>query len=653
MSGLEIAAEDRERELSAIYEHVPGILFYISIDPDGEFRFASMSHDGLVAMGLRREQVIGARVRDVIPSPSREMVLEHYREAIRSGQAVRWHETSVYPAGTRHGEVAVTPLIGPGGMTTHLIGIVHDVTQRKETEEHLRASEERLRIVSAELIRVFDTAATGLTHCSRDWRYLSANATYAHWIGLPVEQIVGRPIVDVMGKAAVELIRPRVERVLLGERMEYEEVLPIAGVPKPVHIVYAPDTDGAGNVVGWVASVTDISERKRAETALREANEKLKDADRRKDEFLAMLGHELRNPLAAIQLSVAMLRGSRALDPEQERACQMIHRQTEQLVRLVDDLLEISRITTGKLTLKKARINVTSLVHNTLETCRPLLEDRRLEVHVELPPEEIAVEADPARLTQALVNLVTNAAKYTPSGGRIRIRAAREDGKLVLAVKDTGIGIAPEMLEKIFEALVQMEQSLDRAQGGLGLGLALVRKIVEMHGGTVVAVSEGPGKGSEFVVRVPIGAGEAATATAAAPAAARPFRRRRVLVVDDNLDLAEGLAALLARRGHEVRLAHDGPAALRTVEQFHPDVVMLDIGLPILDGYEVARRLRRLPGGEAVTLIALSGYGQEKDRQQSKEAGFNLHFVKPDDLERIEEAVSFSSRAGGQHVDRP
>ena len=300
MGGLDTHAGDRERELSAIYEHVPGILFYVSIDPDGEFRFASMSHAGLLAMGLKREQVFGSRVRDVIPSPSREIVLEHYREAIRSGRTVRWHETSAYPAGTRHGEVAVTPLLGPGGTTTHLIGIVHDVTQRKESEEQLRASEEKLKSVSAELTRVFDTAATGLTHCSRDLRYLSANAAYARWIGLPLEQIVGRPIADVMGKTAFDSIRPRVERVLLGEWMEYEDVLSIAGVSKPVHVVYTPDTDSAGNVVGWVASVTDISERKRAETALRDANEELKDADRRKDEFLAMLGHELRNPLAAV-----------------------------------------------------------------------------------------------------------------------------------------------------------------------------------------------------------------------------------------------------------------------------------------------------------------------------------------------------------------
>jgi two-component system CheB/CheR fusion protein len=642
MSGLKDGAGDREQELSAIYEHVPGIVFYVSIDAEGEFRFASMSEDGLRAMGLTREQVTGARVRDVIPSPSREMVLEHYREAIRTGQPVRWQETSVYPAGTRHGEVAVTPLVGPDGVTTHLIGIVHDVTERKQAEESLRASEERLKSVSAELIRVFDTAATGLTHCSRDWRHVSANASYARWIGLPVEQIVGRPIVDVMGEAAFELIRARVERVLRGERIEYEDVLPIAGVLKPVHMVYTPDTDGAGRVVGWVASVTDISERKRAETALRDANEKLKEANRRKDEFLAMLGHELRNPLATIQLSVALLHRGPALAAQQARAGAMIERQTEHLVRLVEDLLEISRITTGKFALKKAPTNVADVVLNAVETCRPLLDQKQLDVSLELPPAEIAVEADPARLTQALVNIVTNAAKYTPSGGRIRIRAAREGRDAVLAVKDTGIGIPREMLEKIFEAFVQMEQSLDRAQGGLGLGLALVRKIVELHGGTVAAFSEGPGKGSEIVARVPIGAG-AATATPAAPAPARPFRRRRVLVVEDNVDFAEGLAVLLGDKGHEVRMAHDGPAALQMIEQLRPDVVMLDIGLPILDGYEVARRVRSMPGSEGITLIALSGYGQQEDRQRSREAGFDLHFVKPDDLEKLEDAVSFSS----------
>ena len=418
-----------------------------------------------------------------------------------------------------------------------------------------------------------------------------------------------------------------------------------------------PLTDANGEIREWFGGAVDVTERKEAEAALRATlaerdaslseknraeerlqaiNAELMEVDRRKDQFLAMLGHELRNPLAAIQLAVTLLKRP----AEQPRAGEMIRRQTDHLVRLVDDLLEISRISTGKLTLKKQRTFVMNLVQQAVETCRPLIEDKQLELSVFLPPAQIALEADPARLTQALANLLTNAAKYTPTGGRISLRAARESGDVVFRVKDTGMGIPREMLGKIFEAFIQGDQSLDRSAGGLGLGLALVRKIVELHGGTVAAHSDGPGQGSEFVLAVPTGQSEPAVAAPMALKPGRPADQHRVLVVDDNRDIADGLATLLSGFGHEVHVAYDGPEALEVAARSHPDVVILDIGLPHLDGYEVAQRLRRLPGGAALTLIALSGYGLEKDRRASSEAGFDLHFVKPDDLEKVEEVLA-------------
>jgi CheY-like chemotaxis protein len=250
------------------------------------------------------------------------------------------------------------------------------------------------------------------------------------------------------------------------------------------------------------------------------------------------------------------------------------------------------------------------------------------------------LEADPVRLAQALVNLLTNAAKYTPPGGRISLSADQEKRQIVFRVKDTGIGMAPEMLKPIFELFVQANHSLDRSQGGLGLGLPIVRRIVEMHHGTVSAFSEGEGRGSEFVIRIPVGIAEPARASLAPPSRAGESPKRRILVVDDNRDIADGVASLLTRKGHDTCVAYDGQDAVTVAAEFRPEVMLLDIGLPLLSGYEVARRLRRLPGLEGIVLIALSGYGEPRDRQQSKEAGFDLHLVKPADLDRVEEVLA-------------
>jgi CheY-like chemotaxis protein/two-component sensor histidine kinase len=325
------------------------------------------------------------------------------------------------------------------------------------------------------------------------------------------------------------------------------------------------------------------------------------------------------------------------------RVREMMERQVQHMTRMVDDLLDVSRITRGKIELRKQAVDLASVVERTVEAIRPLLEDRQQELRVDLPPEPLRLEADPTRLEQVLANLLNNAAKYTDHGGDVWLSARRGGGELVLRVRDTGVGIAPDMLPRIFEPFVQADRVLHQSQGGLGIGLTLVRKLVEMHGGSVTAHSAGPGKGSEFVVRLPAlspkqpSTGDTSAGQGGEPVGAAP--QRRILVVDDNVDAAESLALLLRMEGYDVRVAHDGPAALAAVEADRPDLVFLDIGMPVMNGYDVARRLRqrRL---ENLVLVAVTGWGQEEDRRRSQEAGFDHHLVKPVEPEALHKLLA-------------
>jgi signal transduction histidine kinase len=361
----------------------------------------------------------------------------------------------------------------------------------------------------------------------------------------------------------------------------------------------------------------------------------IREADRRKNEFLAMLAHELRNPLAPIRNAVHLLRQPGAGPEHLGWAGEVIDRQVRQLVRLVDDLLDVSRITRGSITLQPTWVDLAAVAASAVETSRPLIDGRQQTLTVTLPPERLQIHADPARLAQVLANLLNNAAKYTPEGGEITLTAERNGRDVVFRVRDTGMGIPPEMLSSVFDLFTQVEHSLDRAQGGLGIGLTLVRRLVEMHGGSVRAYSEGADKGSEFVVQLPL-EGRAASKERVlhqGRSLSALASSHRILLVDDNVDGAASLAMLLRELGHEVRVAHNGPAALEAVGDFEPEVVLLDIGLPGMDGYEVARRLRRQPALKDLLLVALTGYGQDEDRRRSHEAGFNLHLVKPLDLD--------------------
>ncbi len=393
---------------------------------------------------------------------------------------------------------------------------------------------------------------------------------------------------------------------------------------------------------------TEIAERARIELALKEA-------DRHKDEFLAMLAHELRNPLAPIYNAVQLMRRKKLEDPQLAWSRDVIERQSAHLSRLVDDLLDVSRITRGKINLTKEALDINSLIARAVETSHPLIAERAHNLVVDVPPEPIKVLGDPTRLTQALGNVLSNAAKYTDQGGRITITVARDGAEVSIRVSDTGEGIPAHLLPVIFNLFTQLDYTSGHSRGGLGIGLALVRRLVEMHGGSVTAHSEGVGKGSEFIIRLPVHPESAVPTLEAAngnsimvdESEASDRVKRRILVADDNSDALESLATLLQLGGHDVVTASNGALALEGAERHRPEVMLLDIGMPVLDGYEVARRIRAQPWGGNVTLVALTGWGQDSDRRRSREAGFDSHLVKPLDMDKLSQLLeSLPSVAG-------
>jgi PAS domain S-box-containing protein len=412
-----------------------------------------------------------------------------------------------------------------------------------------------------------------------------------------------------------------------------------------------------GGLPYWVGVNIDVTEQRKikqelsrqADTLRRQA-EALQEADRRKDEFLALLGHELRNPLAPIRNGLHIL-----LLPDVDHGAvrqvkEMMEKQVNHLTRMVDDLLDVSRITRGRIQLRREAVDLAAAARHALDSVRPLVETQGHRLTVSLPGESIHVEADPTRLEQVLVNLLNNAAKYTRPGGEIALIAERDGDEAVIRVRDNGIGIPPELLPKVFDLFTQIDATLDRSQGGLGIGLTLVKNLVELHGGRVEARSEGPDRGSEFIVRLPAlaKASDGSEDPRAKPEA--QGRKMRVLVVDDSRDAAMSIRILLEISGHNVRLAHDGLAALDAYREYRPDIVLLDLGLPRMSGYDVARQLRLEPVEKAPVIVAVSGYGQEEDKRRAIEAGFDFHMTKPVDPARlvalIASAPSLSRRPG-------
>ena len=506
-----------------------------------------------------------------------------------------------------------------------------------------RAAEQARRDAALErdrLAALIDASPTGIAVMrGRDLVYELVNEPYRRIV--PGAQL-GRPAREAIANRE----RPRLleDAYAHGRTLSAtEQAVPVPGPdgPRTIHVDYTvlPLRDAAGQVDRLVTFAHDVTEQVVARRKVESARADAELANRSKDEFLAMLGHELRNPLAPI-LTAVQLMALRGPHDGLAHERTVIERQLKHVVRLVDDLLDVSRITRGKVELRKQRVELAEIVADAIEQASPLLEQGRHVLETDVPRAGLLVCADRQRLAQVISNLLTNAAKYTEPGGHISVRGAREGDRVVVRVRDSGIGIAPDMLPRIFDLFVQQPQAIDRSRGGLGLGLTIVKNLVAMHDGEVAAHSDGPGQGSELVVSLPAeptrdGATADAPAPADEPARAGEAAPARVLIVDDNEDAADLLSLVLEARGYQTRVAPDGPSALRVAVEFRPTTALLDIGLPVMDGFELARRLRAMPELAPLRLIAVTGYGQETDRQRSRDAGFDHHLVKPIDVKTV------------------
>jgi PAS domain S-box-containing protein len=567
-------------------------------------------------IGGSPEEIIGRPIVEVIGEHDWRQLRPHVERAL-AGERVEYERLARFAGpGERWIHSVVEPICDESGVPNGVVAVVSDVHARKTAEAALNAAREQLQLVA-------DSMSAAVALCSRDLRYIWVNRRCAEWLGMAAEEIVGRPMAEVIGRENLDAIRPHIDRVAAGEHVQYERLVRYAGLGERwVSSLYSPTRDGSG----WISVISDIHEKKLMEETLR-------DAERRKDEFLATLAHELRNPLAPIRNAVAILGKKDSLDPELAWSREVIDRQVEQMSRLIDDLLDIARIASGKLLIRKERLPLERAIDMALETSRPHINAAGHRLSVLLPSERVTVEGDTARLAQVFANLLNNAARYTEGSGEITLAAEVEGREVVVSVQDNGIGFAPEVAGRLFEPFSQLTRSTERSHGGLGIGLSLVQGIVALHGGKVEARSAGPGEGSEFSVRLPLPSftQPAEDVRKDAPAkASLPAGGVKVLVADDNRDAADSLQRILSLYGYEVEVAYDGSAAIELDGAFHPRVAVLDIGMPGTNGFEVARSIRETRGA-GITLIALTGWGQEGDRRRAMEAGFDYHLTKPVD----------------------
>ena len=513
---------------------------------------------------------------------------------------------------------------------------IEDVTDRKRAEAALKGSEMRYR-------RLFESAKDGILILdARTLKVIDANPYMTDLLGYTHDEFLGKELWEIglfVDKAASQTAYRDLQ---LHGYIRYDHLPLESRTGQQVDVEFVSNVYAEDHQEVVQCNIRDISERRRLERRTLDQAAELADLHHRKDEFLAMLSHELRNPLAAILNAAQLLRLPTGERSVQQKAQAIIERQVGQLTHLVDDLLDVSRTLTGRIQLRRAQVDLSGVLERAVETVRPLIDRRKHELTVSLPPDPIWLNADAARLEQVVTNLLTNAAKYTSEGGHIRLSAEQEGGKAVLRVRDTGLGIAPAFLPHVFDLFTQAERSSDRSQGGLGIGLALVKRLVEMHEGTI-SVSSTLGQGSEFVVRLAADRPLSPSGKMQPPASevAKPTNPvLRVLIVDDNVDAAAALEMLLEASGHLVQVAYTGPTGLEAALEFQPDVVLLDIGLPELDGWKVARRIRQQPALHDILLVAMTGYGQNADLQRSQKAGIDYHFVKPVDFAKLRQILA-------------
>lgn len=544
-------------------------------------------------------------------------VYEHESRFRRADGEYRWHVSRGVPMRNEEGRIVMW------------VGANTDIHDIKLIELALKDSEVRYR-------RLFETAKDGILILDMEsGRIADANPFMGDLLGYSHEQFLGKELWEI-GLFSDKAANEAAVRTLQESGYIRYEHLPLEtsnGQRVEVEVVANAYREDHHKVIQ--CNIRDITERSRLEKQMQEQTTALADLHRRKDEFLAMLSHELRNPLAPISNAVQLLSLQKYESKLEHKALAIIDRQVRQLTRLIDDLMEVSRITSGRIHLQQDRVMLNGIVAHAVETVRPLIQQRRHELELSLPTEPIWIHADAARMEQVVVNLLTNAAKYTDEGGQIGLTVRQEGDDAVLRVRDSGVGIAPELMPRIFDLFTQAERSLARSQGGLGIGLALVQRLVEMHEGKVEAYSV-LGHGSEFVVRLPLLlASEPLPKPPKSEASEQLGSALRILLVDDNVDSAQSLEMLLESSGHDVKTVYDGPTALEIACEFRPNLVLLDIGLPGIDGYEVAKRLRQNSDLSKVVLVAMTGYGQETDRLRSQDAGFDHHLVKPVEFEKV------------------
>lgn len=686
-------AERRLHLLELVTDAAPALISYL--DRDRRYRFVNQYYEAWFGKG--REEIVG-RLAPELLGESLDAFITPYIERTLNGEYVRFEMQVPHRSGQlRWVDAQYVPDRDVDGKVVGMFVLGLDISERKQAEEALREETrvaETLNRVGralggeldperiAQLVADEATAVTGAEFGAFVYDLIDERGERMLYAlsGVPPEAAEGFPLPE--GTTLFEQTFPQ-ETVVCCEdatrdrnpdagpsyarqlarhlsATSYLAVPVVSRDGRPLgslffgHSQPARFGDRAERVVAGIArqasvaldnahlfarAEEEIRQRKEVEIALRQREAELREADTRKDEFLATLAHELRNPLAPIGMAAGILRQVRREPERVDEVTRTIERQVTQLVRLIDDLLDVSRISRGKISLRRTPLTLQEVLTQALDGARPLFDRRGIRLHVSTPSEPVVLDADATRLFQVMGNLLSNAGKYTDAGGDVYVSLERCPEEAVLVVRDSGIGIAPEKLPSLFQMFSQVEASLDRAQGGLGIGLALSRSLVELHGGTIEARSEGLGRGSEFIVRLPVATSDGPVQPEAAAPPSAPPSGRRVLVVDDNEDVRVTTASLLELQGHEVASAADGEQALEVAHSWRPEVVLLDIGLPRIDGYEVARRMRRESWGEELFLVAMTGWGQDKDRQLAYEAGFDAHVTKPADPVRLDELL--------------
>jgi PAS domain S-box-containing protein len=630
-----LARQRVERELAAERERLRITLASIGdavVSTDAQGRVTYLNGVAERLTGWAQAEAVGRPLGEVVQlvdELTREPIDDPALQALREGAVVGLPSHSVLIA--RDGtelpiEDSAAPMLDESGSPVGAVVVFRNVTERRRAEE-----------AQARLAAIVESSHDAIVSKTLDGVILTWNQG-AEWLfGYTAEEAVGRPVTLIIPPERLDEERVILDRLKRGERLEHYETVRVAkdGRRIDLSLTVSPIRDLEGRIIGASKVARDVTEQKKVLAALEEA-------DRSKGDFLALLAHELRNPLAPLCTGLEVIRLASGDPDTMAKSWAMMNRQLSHMVRLIDDLLDVARIGRAKLELRRSRVLLADVVSSAVETARPAIEEAGHELTISLPKESVHLDADLTRLAQVFGNLLNNSAKFTERGGQIWLTATRHGDRVSVAVRDTGVGIPAQLLPTVFDMFSQADRSLERSTGGLGIGLALVKGLVEAHGGTVEAESRGSGKGSTFTVRLPIleARTEPSLEESATEGPAVMGSTRRVLVVDDHQDSASSLAMMLQLLGNEVRVARDGLEAVGLAERFRPQVILMDLGMPNLDGYEATRRIREQPWGAEVVIVALTGWGQEADRVKSKAAGCDAHLVKPVDLPDLEKILA-------------